>query len=209
MLLKILICLLLGYCIGCFSTGYVVGKLNDIDIRNYGSGNAGTTNALRTLGWKAGVITFVGDALKAILCIILVRNIIFPGVDNAQLLQMYAGLGVVLGHNFPFWLKFKGGKGIAATGGVMLAFDWRLGLIVFIVFSVLVIATRYVSLGSLAISALFPLWMLVVYPGDLHMLLVSIVFTASAFIKHRSNIKRLLSGTENKIGQKVKIKEKK
>lgn len=209
MLVKILICLILGYGFGCFSTSYVVGKVNNIDIRNYGSGNAGTTNALRTLGWKAGIMTFIGDALKAIICILLVRNVIYSGDAVLQLLQLYAGLGVVLGHNYPFWLKFKGGKGIAATGGVMLAFDWRLGLVAFIIFFILVLGTRYVSLGSLAISLLFPVWVAVMYPGDIHMLIISIVFTGSAFMKHRSNIKRLLNGTENKIGQKVKIEEKK
>ena len=165
MFTKILICLVLGYGFGCISTGYLVGKANKIDIRKYGSGNAGTTNALRTLGWK----------------------------------------GVVLGHNFPFWLHFKGGKGIAATGGVILALDWRLAIVTLIVFLLIVIITRYVSLGSLVISTLLPIWIIIFYPGNLHMIIVSIIFTLSAFIKHRSNIKRLMSGTENKIGQKVKI----
>ncbi len=113
--------------------------------------------------------------------------------------------GIVLGHNFPFWLHFKGGKGIAATGGVILALDWRLAIVTLIVFLLIVIITRYVSLGSLVISTLLPIWIIIFYPGNLHMIIVSIIFTLSAFIKHRSNIKRLMSGTENKIGQKVKI----
>ncbi len=206
MLFKILVCLIIGYGFGCFSTAYVIGKVNKIDIRNYGSGNAGTTNALRTLGWKAGFITFLGDAIKAIIPVLLVRFIIQDD-SYGQLLPLYAGLGVVLGHNFPFWLNFKGGKGIAATGGVMFAFDWRLGIAAFIIFVVAVALTRYVSLGSLLISVLFPVWIIILYTGNLHMLIVSLVFTLSAFIKHRSNIRRLLSGTENKIGQKVKIEK--
>ncbi|MGB8455036.1 MAG: glycerol-3-phosphate 1-O-acyltransferase PlsY [Anaerocolumna sp.] len=206
MLLKILICLIIGYGFGCFSTAYVIGKANNIDIRNYGSGNAGTTNALRTLGWKAGFFTFLGDAVKAIIPVLLVRFIIQDDVYG-QLLPLYAGLGVVLGHNFPVWLNFKGGKGIAATGGVMFAYDWRLGIAAFIIFIAIVIITRYVSLGSLMISVLFPVWILVMYPGNLHMLIVSLIFTISAFIKHRTNIKRLIKGTENKIGQKVKIEK--
>lgn len=205
MFTKILICLVLGYCFGCISTGYMVGKANKIDIRKYGSGNAGTTNALRTLGWKAGSITFLGDALKAIIPILLIRFVIFPDYDAISLLMLYTGLGVVLGHNFPFWLHFKGGKGIAATGGVMLALDWRLSLVALLVFLLIVIITRYVSLGSLVISLLLPIWIIIFYPGNIHMIVVSIIFTLSAFIKHRSNIKRLISGTENKIGQKVKI----
>lgn len=205
MFIKILICLVLGYCFGCISTGYIVGKANKIDIRKYGSGNAGTTNALRTLGWKAGLLTFLGDALKAIIPILLIRLVIFPDYDALNLLMLYTGLGAVLGHNFPFWLHFKGGKGIAATGGVMLAYDWRLAVAALVVFLIIVVITRYVSLGSLAISILLPIWIIIFYPGNLHMIIVGIIFTLSAFIKHRSNIKRLISGTENKIGQKVKI----
>lgn len=205
MFIKILICLVLGYCFGCISTGYIVGKANKIDIRKYGSGNAGTTNALRTLGWKAGLLTFLGDALKAIIPILLIRLVIFPDYEALNLLMLYTGLGAVLGHNFPFWLHFKGGKGIAATGGVMLAYDWRLAMAALVVFLIIVVITRYVSLGSLVISILLPIWIIIFYPGNLHMIIVGIIFTLSAFIKHRSNIKRLISGTENKIGQKVKI----
>lgn len=205
MFIKILICLVLGYCFGCISTGYIVGKANKIDIRKYGSGNAGTTNALRTLGWKAGLLTFLGDAIKAILPILLIRLVIFPDYETLNLLMLYTGLGAVLGHNFPFWLHFKGGKGIAATGGVMLAYDWRLAVAALVVFLIIVVVTRYVSLGSLVISTLLPIWIIIFYPGNLHMIIVGIIFTLSAFIKHRSNIKRLMSGTENKIGQKVKI----
>lgn len=205
MLLRILFSLILGYGFGCISTSYLVGKANQIDIRNYGSGNAGTTNALRTLGMKAGIITFLGDALKAVFPILLIRFLVFPETDYTSLLALYTGLGVVLGHNFPFWLNFKGGKGIAATGGAMLAFDFRLVLIAFLIFIIVTAVTRYVSLGSLILSLLFPIWILIFYPGDLHMLVIGSLFTILAFIKHSSNIKRLLAGTENKIGQKVKI----
>lgn len=208
MLLNIIICLILGYLCGCFSTSYFIGKANHIDIRKYGSGNAGTTNALRTLGIKAGILTFLGDALKAIIPLLFITLIIYKNETAVHLLALYTGLGVVIGHNFPFWLHFKGGKGIAATGGVMLAFDWRLGLVALAVFVVAVAITRYVSLGSLLISILFPIWVLIIYPGNIHMLLVSILFTVLAFIKHRTNIQRLMNGTENKLGQKVKIEEK-
>ena len=111
---KIAICLLLGYAFGCFSTGYFVGKLHHIDIRQYGSGNAGTTNALRTLGKKAGAMTFLGDVLKCIIPILFIRHILFVGVEYLPLLVLYTAVGVVLGHNYPFYLHFKGGKGIAA-----------------------------------------------------------------------------------------------
>ncbi|MDD3174396.1 MAG: glycerol-3-phosphate 1-O-acyltransferase PlsY [Herbinix sp.] len=208
MLQKIILCLIFGYLFGCFSTGYVVGKLNKVDIRKYGSGNVGTTNALRTLGAKAGAITLLGDAIKAVIPIILVRLVLFSKYDNVELLALYTGLGVVIGHNYPVWLKFKGGKGIAATGGAMAAFDPLIIPVGLPLFVLIVAVTRYVSLGSLFIAILFPIWILIRNPGQIHMLIVALVFMILAFIKHRSNIKRLLNGTENKIGQKVKIDNK-
>lgn len=204
-MVEIIICLAVGYAFGCFSTGYFVGKWNHIDIRKYGSGNSGTTNALRTLGFKAGVITFLGDALKAVIPIMLVRCFFSETGNELQLLLLYTGLGVVSGHNFPVWLHFKGGKGIAATAGVMLAFDWRFGLAAAITFFAIAAITRYVSLGSLALSLLFPIAVLIFYPGDIHMLLVSLIFTILAYVKHRGNIVRLLNGTERKLGEKVEI----
>ncbi|SHJ52191.1 glycerol-3-phosphate acyltransferase PlsY [Anaerocolumna jejuensis DSM 15929] len=208
MLQNIIICLIIGYLCGCLSTAYFIGKANHIDIRKYGSGNAGTTNAMRLLGVKAGLLTFLGDALKAFIPILLITYVFFKQDPNVNLLALYTGLGVVVGHNFPFWLRFKGGKGIAATGGVIMAFDWRIGLAAFIVFVLSVVITRYVSVGSLLISLLFPIGVLIIYPGDIHMLLVSVIFTVLAFIRHRTNIKRLMNGTENKLGQKVKVEEK-
>jgi glycerol-3-phosphate acyltransferase PlsY len=207
MLRNIIICLILGYLCGCFSTAYFVGRANNIDIRKYGSGNAGTTNAMRLLGVKAGILTFLGDALKALIPILIITFVVLKNEPYVHLVALYAGLGVVIGHNFPFWLHFKGGKGIAATGGVILAFDWRIGLAAFVVFVVSVAITRYVSVGSLLISLLFPIGVLVFYPGDLHMLLISFLFTVLAFIRHRTNIQRLMNGTENKIGQKAKIEK--
>ena len=205
MILNIIVCLIFGYAFGCFSTGYFVGKINKVDIRNYGSGNVGTTNALRTLGAKAGAITLLGDVIKAIIPIVLIRFVFFPDYDVLELLALYTGLGVVIGHNYPIWLKFKGGKGAAATGGVMAAFDPLIIPVGLPLFVLTVAITRYVSVGSLAISVLFPIWILIRYPGDLHMLIVALVFMSLAFLKHRSNIKRLFNGTENKIGHRVKI----
>lgn len=208
MILRIIICLVLGYLFGCISMAYLIGKKNHVDIRKYGSGNAGTTNALRTLGAKAGAMTLIGDILKAVLAILLVRYLIFPEAEELQLLNLYTGLGTVLGHNYPFWLGFKGGKGMAATGGVMAAFDPWIIPVGIPLFVISIAITRYVSVGSLLVAVLFPVWIQIRYPGNLHMLIVSLVFMALAFIKHRSNIKRLWNGTESKIGQKVKIENK-
>lgn len=116
------IALAIGYVFGLFQTGYLYGKSQGIDIRQEGSGNAGTTNSLRVLGIKAGLITFLGDLCKAIFAVLLVKLIFqdsYPQVIKN--LELYAGFGAVLGHNFPFYLKFKGGKGIACTAGMILA----------------------------------------------------------------------------------------
>ena len=115
-----IICLAIGYVFGLFQTGYIYGKLHNVDIRTMGSGNAGTTNGLRTMGFKAGAITFLGDAFKCIFAVLAVKLIFGEAhADILPLLAMYAGMGAVLGHNFPFYLKFKGGKGIAATAGLL------------------------------------------------------------------------------------------
>ena len=111
-----IICLVIGYFCGCISSGYFVGKFHHIDIREHGSGNAGTTNVLRVLGKLPALITFVGDLAKAVMPILVIR--IFLSPDNWYLLCLYMGLGVVLGHNYPFYLGFKGGKGIAVTAAV-------------------------------------------------------------------------------------------
>ncbi|MEE0883729.1 MAG: glycerol-3-phosphate 1-O-acyltransferase PlsY [Faecalimonas sp.] len=201
-----LICVAIGYLFGLFQTGYIYGMINHVDIRKHGSGNAGTTNALRTLGWKAGVITFIGDCLKCVLAVVLVR-FIFADSSHVELLAIYAGLGAVLGHNFPFYLNFKGGKGIASTAGLILAVNPVMFLIVAIVFIAIVWFTQYVSLGSIVIMVLFVI-QVVIYgqmggfgltDGELYeFYAIAIVLAALAIWRHRANIKRLATGTENK-----------
>ena len=115
-----IICLAIGYVCGLLQSGYLVGKLHHIDIRKSGSGNAGSTNALRVMGWRAGLMTFAGDVLKCFAAVLIVRGL-YHGSNCLALLMMYAGAGVTLGHNFPFYMKFKGGKGIAVSFGVLLA----------------------------------------------------------------------------------------
>ena len=200
------ISILIGYAFGLFQTGYIYGMMKQIDIRKHGSGNAGTTNALRTLGWKAGIITFLGDCLKCLIAVIVVR-LIFSQSSNLQLLVGYAGLGVVLGHNYPFYLKFKGGKGIAATAGLVLAVNPIMFLTIAVVFIGIVWFTEYVSLGSIVIMILFAAEVIVygqmggfhLAAPELYEFYAIIVFLALLAIwRHRANIKRLISGTENK-----------
>ena len=115
-----IICIIIGYCFGLIQTAYIYGKVNGIDIRTVGSGNAGTTNALRVLGKKAGLIVFLGDVAKTVAAVIVVRLIFGSSyADSIYMLMLYTVAGVILGHNYPFYLNFKGGKGIAATAGLL------------------------------------------------------------------------------------------
>lgn len=208
-----LYCILIGYIFGLFQTGYIYGRIKGIDIREHGSGNAGTTNALRTLGTKAGVITFIGDCLKCVLAVLTVRFIFSQRYGPAMpLMTVYTGLGVVLGHNFPFYLKFRGGKGIASTAGLVLTLDPLLAFIAFATFGAVVGITKYVSLGSLLLTAEF-LAGVIIYgfsgkwnlsqPQLIEMYTVAAVITAMAFFRHRRNIQSLVKGTERKIGEKT------
>ena len=205
-----LICVMIGYVFGLFQTGYIYGKMHNIDIRKQGSGNAGTTNALRTMGWKAGLVTFLGDCFKCVFAVVIVHLLYGKThADMIPLLAMYAGMGAVLGHNYPFYLKFKGGKGIAATAGLLVSTTnvWMV-LICLVAFVAIVGVTRYVSLGSLAVVIIY-LVEVVVY-GQMggfgvaanylcEMYAIAAFLMLSAFFKHRANIQRLLSVTENKL----------
>ncbi len=212
MIIARIISLLIGYIFGLFQTGYIYGKNKGIDIRTEGSGNAGTTNSLRVLGWKAGAITFVGDLLKAIFAVLLIK-LIFGGTYGAdtKVLELYAGFGTVLGHNFPCYLQFKGGKGIACTSGVILAVCPMAAPICLLLFILAVGITRYVSLGSILVVCSYLIQAIIFGQlGYLHIegaalsefYVVSACFTAMALWRHRANIKRLLTGTENKFGMK-------
>lgn len=202
------ICVLIGYVFGLFQTSFFYGKRKGIDIREHGSGNAGTTNTLRVLGSKAGVIVFIGDVLKCIAAVLIVRFCIgsrYPEMN--YLLAVYAGAGVILGHNFPFYLQFRGGKGIASTAGLIIALHpylYPMGLLCFFgVFGL----THYVSLGSLTVYAGLMIETLIL--GQLgvfgmsqpllnEMYLVTAFLTVMAYWKHRENIKRLMAGNERK-----------
>lgn len=203
-----IICLCIGYLFGLFQTGYIIGRLNGIDIRSVGSNNAGTTNTLRALGAKAGAMTLIGDAFKCFFAVLLCR-VLFKNscADHLTLISLYAALGAMLGHNFPFYLKFKGGKGIACTAGLVISFGWVTTLIGVVVFFGTFFITHYVSLCSLILYTVIML--LTVVAGQLGLIGLSgaylieaycIVFimTVMAFVRHKENIKRLMNGTERK-----------
>jgi len=195
------ISIIMGYLFGCIQTAFIVGKLKqNIDIRNYGSGNSGTTNAIRVLGWKFGALTFFGDILKAVFAVTL-SLIIFKN----PLAGFYSGIGVIMGHNWPVFLKFKGGKGIASTIGVMFAVDYRIGLIMIAVLAIVILLTKYVSLGSIFMVITIPILMFIWHSNDIEWIVLGLLLMISALFQHRSNIERLLKGTENKLGHNKAI----
>lgn len=204
-----IVAIIVGYFFGCIQTGFFVGKMCGLDIRQYGSGNAGTTNVLRTLGKGRALATFLGDALKGLVPVLVVKFWVAPAIlgINAELLQLVLGFAVVLGHDFPFFLKFKGGKGIATSAAVMMAFDWRMGLCCLFIFVIIVALTRYVSLASTVLSAALLVEILIFYPGRWELFVVIVLYAGFAIYRHRANIQRLLSGTESKLGQKVEVKK--
>lgn len=212
-----IVCLLIGYCFGIFQTAFIYGKLHGIDIREKGSGNSGTTNALRVLGKKAGIIVFFGDALKAVFAMVLVHFLFRESYqDMTALLRIYAGAGVVLGHNFPFYMGFKGGKGIAATGGISLGMAWQCCVAVAITFFSIFFATHYVSLGSLCMYVVFVIALVIMgQTGSFgmtqacltEMYVIAVLLMIMAFVRHRGNLERLIHGNERKTYLTKKNKE--
>ena len=201
-------CLVIGYIFGLFQTAYIIGRMHGIDIRNYGSGNSGTTNMMRTLGRKAGFATFAGDCLKCIAAIFFTR-MLFRGTypDMQPLLLFYTAAGVILGHNFPFYLGFRGGKGIAATAGLVISLQPVMTVLGIITFFGTVLLTGYVSLGSIlvyvGIMIELPIFGQLGYfhMSQAHlneMYVVALFLALMAFWQHRENIKRLLNHTERK-----------
>ena len=213
-----IICIIIGYFIGAIvQTGYWIGRFSHIDIRNYGSGNAGTTNVMRNLGKKAGLLTYAFDMLKVLLSDVIIHFLFGNNLDNEMLLFLYSGFGVVLGHNFPFYLKFKGGNGIAASSGVIISLlifpkhCWLFTIVGMIVFGSVTYFSKYVSVGSLTALTVwffqFCLWIAIGWlplstSAAIEGCVLVFIITALGFIRHRSNLVRLANGTERKIGQK-------
>ena len=195
-----MIIIVLSYLIGNFSSAYILGKvLKKTDIRAYGSGNAGATNALRVFGKKVGVVAFILDVLKGILAVYIGGRIMG---DSGKLI---AAILVVLGHNWPIMLKFKGGKGIATSLGVLLSLHLPTAIVCVIIGLLVIIKTRYVSLGSIITACLVPIIGSVMNrPFNRSYFIVTLILGILAVFKHRSNIKRLIHGREFKLGEKIK-----
>ncbi len=200
---------IIGYCFGMILMGYLIGKAKNIDLTKVGSGNLGSTNTMRNLGVAAGLITLAWDCLKCVVAVFFVRLIFGIFVDNPNIYMVYAGLGCVLGHDFPCYLRFKGGKGVASTLGFIIAL-FPIGIpIPAVIFIALVALTRYVSLGSIIGELSFAAEICVAaglgmlsdkYPNGQvkEVVIICCIVSALSIGLHHANIRRLLKGTENK-----------
>lgn len=196
-----LIIIIVAYLLGNISTSYIVAKrLAGVDIRTQGSGNAGSTNVLRTLGKKAGALTFAGDVIKGLAAVSIARLIAYGLHMDQSVCAYLAVVAVVLGHNYPVFLGFKGGKGVATSLGSMLGMNPLVALMCLGFFIIIVAITKYVSLGSILGIGLSPIIMLMNH--NTKGVLVTLFLTLSVIITHKENVKRLLNGTERKIGEK-------
>lgn len=213
-----LLCLAIGYLFGMFQTAYIYGRTKGIDIREKGSGNAGTTNSMRVFGTKVGILVLICDIAKTMIAIALVKAFVVPYAPDMKFVcVMYAACGAILGHNFPFYLQFRGGKGIAATAGLILSMPWPFIVVGVAVFFGIFFTTHYVSLGSLLVYVTFMITLVVcgqtgflgaTNSGHLiEIYCIGLFLAVMAFWKHRSNIQRLLAGTEKKTYLSKKKKE--
>lgn len=195
----------IAYLLGCFSTGLTVSGAKGVDIRSHGSKNTGASNVLRVMGLKSGLVTFAGDFLKAALACGL-GGLILPGAvfGVERLGMMLGGLFAVIGHNWPVFYRFKGGKGVACSAAVIFLVDPLWGAIAIVACLAVIALTRFISLGSMTMLFCYMILMCIAHWGQWAVC----AFTALLFVmcvwRHRANIQRLLSGTENRIGQKAK-----
>lgn len=193
--MKFIFIAIISYFLGNISFAYILGKLfTKKDVRDFGSGNAGTTNAMRVFGKKIGIMVFIGDVLKGVLAVIIGRN--FGGQMGAYI----AGASVIIGHNWPVLLNFKGGKGVATTIGVMIFVNLYLTSICVVLGVIIIIFTKTVSLGSIFGMALAPIVAIIfVRPFDIALFIFCLFIASMSIYRHKSNIKRLLQGKENKL----------
>lgn len=212
MLVACIVTVILSYLIGSINTSIILSKFRKNDIRDHGSGNAGATNVLRVMGKAAAAIVVIGDALKAFIAVAVswaVAYYLNIPAPVSLVLKYFALVFVVIGHNFPLYFGFRGGKGIVTSVAVIFAVDWRLGLMILGVGVLCIVLTRYVSLGSLIGCVLFPLFTYAVYMDEPFsyekmVIIPAVILGVLGIVRHKSNIEKLLSGKERKIGEKSK-----
>lgn len=186
-----LIVILAAYLVGSSNMAYYIAKHKQVDMRERGSGNLGTSNAAIVLGWGPGIAVGVHDIGKAVLAVLL-AELLFPGLEYAG---AAAGVACVLGHIFPFWLRFKGGKGFAPYLGMALALNWKMALVILAAVVLITLVTDYLVLGTFTTIAAVPVW-LGIANQSIVLALILLIATAAILYKHRENITRLRNGTE-------------
>lgn len=196
MIILLILSCIAGYLLGSANSSIIVGRFYNVDVRKHGSGNAGTTNTLRTLGKKAALFVLLGDILKGLLAYLVGYYI-----TGSTLGGMVGGTAAILGHIWPVYFGFKGGKGVLTSLAVLLMIDWPIALVLLGIFIIIVLLTRYVSLGSIVGATLFPVLSLVLGRSTETVVFSALIAVLIIFM-HRTNIKRLLKGTESKIGSK-------
>ncbi len=195
---------LAGYLLGCCNTAAILAKCRGFDIRQSGSGNAGASNALVTMGKGAAVCSALVDILKAFLPVFLLRHVIAVPDDCAHL-SIAVGAAVILGHMYPFWMQFRGGKGFASLLGLSLALDWRFFVAGILITAVILLTLRYIALATLLCTVLLPVcWW--IETKSIPELLILLIPTVCMIAKHIRNLKRIANGTEIKFGKKKKDK---
>lgn len=199
---------IIAYLLGSISFAVIFGKkIKGIDVREKGSGNAGSTNVLRTAGKKAAALTLLCDVLKGVVAIFIafIAGKIFKNTDSALLVQL-AAMAVAIGHTFPIFFEFKGGKGVATSLGIILMINWQIGLICLAFWLVIVILTKMVSLGSIGAAVLFPILTIFIRENYIisngYYFVFAILLAILVIFNHKENIKRLLEGKENKFSFK-------
>lgn len=215
--IKFALVVLVSYLLGSLNFSIIFSKgVVKKDIRESGSGNAGATNMLRTYGKKFALLTMLGDIIKVAIAIIItllifgspIKYLFASPTDPTELQQImfykqFAGFFCVVGHIFPVFFKFKGGKGVAACTGMVIMVDWRIALILFVIFVIIVAISKWISLGSITIAILYPVLLYVFYKNTI-VTLIALIFAVMVVVAHRQNIKRILNKTENKISFKKK-----
>lgn len=195
-IVRLAISAVIGYLAGSVNTSLVVGKFRKVDIRKYGSGNAGVTNTLRILGKSDALLVLAGDILKGIIACL--AGYLVAGETGS----IFGGGFAILGHNWPVYFGFKGGKGVLTSFAVMVFIDWQLALITLGVFLIIVLLTRYVSLGSVVGAVVLPV-AAVLLNRDITNIIFSVLLGLLVIVRHRSNIERLVNGTESRLGRKA------
>ncbi len=202
--LQTVLALAAAYLIGSISFGYVAARVvKGIDVRKFGSGSTGATNVLRTAGiWAAGFTVF-GDFLKGVLVAVAAWQLNLP-----QYAVVLAGLAVVAGHIWPVFLRFKGGRGVTTGFGVSLGLTWQVSLVLFVAWVLIILVTRYVSLGSIIVSLAYPVVIILLH-YEWPIVIFAVIGGGGIFLTHRKNLVRLIKGQESRIGQKVEVRKRK